>query len=114
MLSPTDERLPAVLGIFYDNLSNYAGPTVGLHLHHIRCGHNLEYDQAEEEKVLSVQRGSWMNDCRFKREGLGFFWTCAWGVTPVMFESYFIHFLEKMFMGTNTCLWKSNTLNKLR
>lgn len=72
MLSPTDGRLPAVLGIFYDNLSNYAGPTVELHLHHIRCGRNLECDLAEEEKVLSVQRGSGRKDCRLNRERLGF------------------------------------------
>lgn len=72
VLSPTDGRLPAVLGIFYDNVSNYAGPTVELHLHHIRCVRNLECDQAEEEKVLSVQRGSGRNDCRLKRKWLGF------------------------------------------
>lgn len=58
----TDGRPPAVLGIFYDNLSNYAGPTVELHLHHIRHGRSLKCDQAEEGKLLSVQRGSGRND----------------------------------------------------
>lgn len=63
----TGGLLPALLGIFYDNLSNYAGPTVQLHLHHIRCGRSLECDQAEEEKVLSVHREGGRNDCRLER-----------------------------------------------
>lgn len=57
----TDGRVPRVLGIFYDNLSNHAGPIVEPDLHHIWCGWRLKCDEAEEGKLLSVQRGSGRN-----------------------------------------------------
>lgn len=59
VLPPTDGRLPAVLGIFYDNLSNYTGPTVELHLHHIRHGRSLKCDQAEEGKTAECSKREW-------------------------------------------------------